>query len=131
MGARTCFGRGRSAARIVRGDIAARISVGWIGAGFARGFHLVSLYLITGGKLCEANLDILQELAAILDALDGPWLAGADWQVEPAVLEAAGWPELVGGRICAPNVATCVMGASRTIIVCSLSRCASSLRCLV
>ena len=51
----------------------------------------MSAYLWTNEGLSPRNLDLLQCLAHVLSTIDGPWVVGADWNLTPADLEAAGW----------------------------------------
>ncbi len=43
---------------------------------------------------------------AIIDAIDGPWIIGADWQVPPDDLAASGFAARLGGTIVAPTSPT-------------------------
>ena len=73
-----------------------RLCVRWMGGFFRGGLHLVSLYPWCTEGLSTRNLDFLQNVAAVLARLRGPWLIGADFTVTPDVLSSSGWLRLVG-----------------------------------
>ena len=50
---------------------------------------------------------LLEEAAAIVCVLRGPWVIAGDWNIEPATLLASGWVDLVDGAIIAPQLPTC------------------------
>ena len=47
--------------------------------------------------LSPANLDLLQEVAGLLEQLEGPWLIGGDFNRTPELLQESGWLQLVRG----------------------------------
>lgn len=71
------------------------------------GVHLLSVYLYAGEGLSQRNLDLLQEVAFLIGRLRGPWICGGDFNLTPAELEHARWPELVGGCVAAPSAPSC------------------------
>ena len=84
-----------------------RLTVQWTAIARRGGLHLVSIYLWTSEGLSERNLSILHHLSLLLRALRGPWVVAGDWNMEPEVLQAAGWPRRLGGQIFAPSLPTC------------------------
>ncbi len=86
---------------------ASRIIMSWMGAVMHGGFFFVSVYLHAKEGLSQRNLDLLQELARVLNALDAPWVCAGDWNCSPEQLRASNWPDLAGAVICAPGMATC------------------------
>ena len=46
---------------------------------------------------------------------DGPWIAMGDWNMEPTELAQAGWVDLLGGKVVAPDTVTCACGAGSLI----------------
>ena len=54
-----------------------------------------------------ANAAILEQLAAHVKTLRGPWVIGGDWNLEPNTLREAGWLDLIGGAVAAPDLPTC------------------------
>ncbi len=84
-----------------------RVQARWVGAMVKGGVVLVSAYLFPAEGLTQRNLDLLQEIAELLQSLDAPWVLAADFNMEPDVLAASRWPALVGGVIFAPGAATC------------------------
>ena len=72
------------------------------------GFHLGSLYLhCSVGVTAKVNLDMLQEVAASLHCIEGPWALGGDFQCTPKDLAATGWLTLIGGVIACTELQTC------------------------
>ena len=69
---------------------------------------MVSMYLFTGEGPYSVKIRPLMETASrMLDALEGPFIIGADWQVPPEVLVDTQWPQMVGGVVRASTVPTC------------------------
>ena len=66
----------------------------------------MSLYLQDSVGV-EANMDTLHELAALLKAIDGPWIVAGDFNLSPEALAESNWHRIVGGTIMAPKQATC------------------------
>ena len=66
------------------------------------------MYLFTGeGPYSAKNRPLMELTARMIDALEGPYIIGADWQVPPQVLIDTLWPQMVGGVVRAPQVPTC------------------------
>ena len=65
----------------------------------ADGCTLISAYLRHSEGMSADNQRLLEELAAELAQIRGPWIIGMDANMEPAVLRESKWPELVGGTI--------------------------------
>ena len=85
---------------------------------------MISVYLWSGEGLTERNLEVLSELARGLRRLHGPWIVGGDWNLEPVDLQRAGWIDLVGGSIAAPDCPTC---GGRTLDFFVVPKCMSPL----
>ncbi len=58
------------------GGAAARYTRKWIGAMCRGGVHVGPVYLRTNEGLTDMNLNILQDIAADLSTLTGPWILG-------------------------------------------------------
>ena len=77
------------------------------------GTGLGAVHCHTGiGASGQANLDLMGEVATVLNAWAGPWILGGDFNCTPAELQKTGWLELVDGVVHAPTAAT---SCSRTI----------------
>ena len=63
---------------------------------------LGSIWLRDSKGLSEDNLLILQEGAAIISQIRGPWILGGDWNLIPQALQSTNWLTMVGGVIVAP-----------------------------
>ncbi len=86
------------------------------GAAVKGGYHLGSLYLISRiGVMAEANQNILDEAAARISLIKGPWAIGGDFNCTPAELVKSGWLKMVGGVIFRPEGSTCNLGEKRTL----------------
>ena len=59
---------------------------------------LISVYLDTGIGLKGGNLKKLADLAVLISAINGPWIAMGDWNMTPEDLRQSAWLLLVGGR---------------------------------
>ena len=68
---------------------------------------MLSVYLRHSEGLSPENLLLLDVLAEIVDTLQGPWIIAGDFNLEPEVLKASGWPLMIGGEVLAPREATC------------------------
>ncbi len=86
---------------------ASRIIISWMGAVMHGGFFFVSVYLYSKEGLSRRNLDLPQELARVLRALNAPWVCAGDWNCSPEQLRASNWPDLAGAVLCVPSMATC------------------------
>ena len=87
---------------------AGRFGVRRAGAVCRGGIHLAAVYLHTSvGAAAQQNLDLLEEVAATLRALCGPWVLGGDFNATPAELASTGFLRLLGGAVIkAPGVHT-------------------------
>ena len=92
---------------VIKESVRHRIVIGWGSAMLKGGVHLASLCLKDGAGLNDDNLELLQELALLLGQIKGPWIVGADWNINPSTLEASKWPELVRGVIVSTATPTC------------------------
>ena len=81
------------------------------------GTMVASLYLRQGEGMSPANRAILEETAAELASLAGPWIIGMDANMSPEALQKSGWPDMVGGHIVAPDIPTCGPSANDYFIV--------------
>ena len=81
---------------VVRGHVAAAfLEIGVVG-----GIVVYSVYLSCDGeKLSDRNWRVLRKLGEHIKSHGCLWLAGGDFNVTPAVLEASGWPGKLGGRL--------------------------------
>jgi hypothetical protein len=61
----------------------------------------------------------LHYTARVIGALQGPWLLGGDFNLEPDALASCGWLDLVGGRIAAPSEPTCNGRVIDFFIICA------------
>ena len=84
-----------------------RLSVNWIGGVRRGGMHVISIYLWTSEGLSERNSSLLHHLSLLIGSLRGPWIVAGDWNVEPTVLQQAGWPAKLRGQLFAPTLPTC------------------------
>ena len=84
-----------------------RIRCKWLGCIAKGGIHIISVYLWTAEGLSPRNLEILQSLAEIVDAIDGPWIVAGDFNMDPGLLMASKWTELAHGIIVASHLPTC------------------------
>ena len=71
------------------------------------GLHCCLLYLKDSEGASETNLNLLQEVAAFLSCLTGPWIIGGDWNMSPQTLETTNFAAMVRGVIVAPSSPTC------------------------
>ena len=84
-----------------------RLSMAWIDAVVRGGITCMSIYLRTAEGLSDANMCILEEAAAALNAIRGPWLVGGDWNLEPDSLASSNWLRMVDGVIFSTELPTC------------------------
>ena len=84
-----------------------RIQLSWVNAVLRGGIYVISVYLHDSVGVSPENLILLEELAIIIGALRGPWVAGGDWNLPPEVLLATNWVKLVKGNLQAPQLPTC------------------------
>ena len=74
--------------------------------------HFATLYLETGGKVTNGSVGAMASMGNELEKRGGSYLLAGDWQVSPEVLEAGGFPQLLGGVVVAPTPrhGTCATG---------------------
>ena len=84
-----------------------RFKLAHVSACLRGGFHCGSVYPKDSEGISEDNLLLLLEIAIALRQVQGPWILGGDWNMNPATLAKTRWLELVGGRIFAPSSPTC------------------------
>ena len=76
-------------------------------------------YLLDSIGATGANLEILWALGCLVNGLKQPFVAGADWNMEPHELAATGRPARIGATIVTPNVRhTCTAGQGRVLDYC-------------
>ena len=80
-----------------------------------RGVTLVTVHLEPGLRASGLNLWLLEVLAACILCFDGPWIAMADWNVEPNDLAQVGWLDTVNGKVAATSAAACAGGAGAVL----------------
>ena len=68
---------------------------------------MLNIYLKDTEGLSPTNMHLLEQAAVCLKSIKGPWIAAGDWNLEPEMLEAAGWLNMVGGVVHAPTQPTC------------------------
>jgi hypothetical protein len=71
--------------------------------GFAGPFLLISICLITGGRLCDGNLAILGATGASIAARGLPFVIAGDIQVQPQTLHAASVAPCLAAVVIAPD----------------------------
>ena len=92
---------------VVRDGFGHRMHFSFVNAVLRGGIHCWSIYLRDSEGLSPENLALLEEAAAIVSALRGPWVIAGDWNVEPGALLASGWVDLINGVVVAPQLPTC------------------------
>ena len=92
---------------VIRADLRHRIQASWVGGICKGGIYVLSIYLKDAEGLSETNMYILEQAAICIKALKGPWVIGGDWNIEPHLLSAANWLNIVGGVVHAPSQPTC------------------------
>ena len=101
------FGLQDASMNLVPEQLRHRVTIARINAIIPGGFYLVSIYLRDSEGMSAANLAILEQVAAMLGALEAPWIIGGDWNLTPEALTAANWHCLVNGRVVATLTPTC------------------------
>ncbi len=107
VGARLHIGMARDGVQCGSRALAGRYVRRWLGAICRGGIHCACIYLHTAQGLSDANLECLDQVAAGLAAMEGPWILAGDFNVTPEQLAASGWLELTKGVIVAPTRPTC------------------------
>ena len=92
---------------VVSEAIKHRCCFAWVSAMLKGGVHFGSIYLKDLVGMDDTNMAILQEVAAAITALKGPWILGGDWDLEPHVLQGSGFLRMVRGTMVAPALPTC------------------------
>ncbi|CAK0882358.1 unnamed protein product, partial [Prorocentrum cordatum] len=82
-----------------------RFQVGVVSTGLGVPVYFISLYLTTKVGLTEPNLTHLERLLGGIAGLQGPWVVGGDWNLEPA--EVQEWARLAQGVAVAPDIPSC------------------------
>ena len=67
----------------------------------------ISLYLHHDEGLSADNKRLLEEIAAEVTQINGPWIIGMDANMSPSTLEQSGWPSMINGHVVAPDEVTC------------------------
>ena len=80
--------------------------------GCAEPVHFATLYLETGGKVTHGSVEAMACMGKELVKRGGSYLLVGGWQVPPQVLEAGGFPQVLGGVVVAPTprLGTCTTG---------------------
>jgi len=78
------------------------------------GVLLASVYLLDSGRLCQFNIDLLDEVGRYLTCLGIPFIVGGDWQVHPQVLERSGWPAAISASVVCSGQNTYKAGQAET-----------------
>ena len=84
-----------------------RICHTWVNGVVKGGLHCISVYAKDGIGPTGENLELMEELTALVRSLDGPWVMAGDWNMTPETLTASGWPRIVDGTIVATELPTC------------------------
>ena len=84
-----------------------RMHFAWSACACRGGVHLGSIWLRDSEGLSADNMMLLEQVAAVLQQLRGPWILGGDWNISPELLTSSNWPRLVDGVVFAPNAPTC------------------------
>ena len=71
------------------------------------GCLLLSAYFKDSEGLSPVNLDVLEQLAIIIEAYRAPWILAADFNMPPDLLAASGWLDVTQGSIVHTSQATC------------------------
>ena len=93
-----------------------RASGAWLAGYAAGGIALASVYLQVGTNFGAINSEVLQSLADALQAVEGPWIIGGDWNIDAREMRASMWLECVGGVVVAPTTPTCTAGNGGRVI---------------
>ena len=93
--------------QLVKPQYRHRICIAWIDAVSKGGVYCLSSWLRHSEGLSADNIGILGELSCVIRQLQGPWICGGDWNIEPHTLEASRIPTMVGGKIFATTFETC------------------------
>ena len=67
------------------------------------GIHILSAYMHDSQGLSKSNLDILHDLGHIVCTLVGPWVTGGDFNMDPSMLNEAGYPKRMGATLAVPH----------------------------
>ena len=69
--------------------------------------HFLSVYSWCTEKLPKRNFDLMHYVGLVIKLISGPWLLGADWNMEPDMVTSSGWLDLVKGKLVVPSGPTC------------------------
>ena len=103
---------------IVKHGFRHRFHIAWVATILKGGLHLGSVWLRDSEGLSPENLLILQEVAAVISQVRGPWILGGDWNLTPQTLQTTNWLQMVGGVIVAPSSPTCHASTYDFFVVC-------------
>ena len=78
----------------------------WVSGVVKGGLHCISVYAKDKIGPTGENLELLEELTALVRSIDGPWVIAGDWNMIPEALTAAGWPRIVNGTVVATLLPT-------------------------
>jgi len=92
-----------------------RISVMEVEVGLVQPLFAVSIYCWVGEGLGEKNRQLLGALVELLLSLNGLWVVGGDFNMEPSTLAEAGVLDAIRGTIAAPEGATCSASVAGTV----------------
>ena len=84
-----------------------RLAVAHVSAIVPGGVRVISVYLKDSEGLSEYNLRVLQEAAALVRTLDGPWIMAGDWNVEPRMIQEANWLKVAKGTVVTACLSNC------------------------
>ena len=74
-----------------------RFEIKKVGAICKGGVHLGSTYFHSSLGIKHAkNMSLLQDIAAVVKTLKGPFIISADFNATPEELEATGWVDSIG-----------------------------------
>ena len=97
--------------------VRARIHFCIFDAIFKHGFVLATIYCLHGIGVSGPNVVLLELLAAVLEALQLPWVVGGDWNFSPGELSASDWLPVVQGTVKSTGSSTCVGGEGSVIVL--------------
>ena len=93
-----------------------RLAGAWMSGYAAGGVALGSIYLEVGAGFGGGNAEVLQTAADALQAVQGPWILGGDWNIDAREMRASPWLECVRGAVIATSTPTCTAGLGARVI---------------
>ncbi len=87
--------------------LSSRVHARWMGGIVRGGIHLITAWPHHTEGPSPRNLDLLDQLAQVVHSMSGPWIIGADWNMDPCTLAATGWLDVIDGVAVIPNGSTC------------------------